>query len=236
MNGSPPRAVFFDLDDTLIAHTETPRASWQEVFVLYSSRFDALLREKLLAAIFEYSQWFWSDQVRHKRGRQDLRSARREIVAGAFLAQKIDDPLLSVALADSFSIRREAAIGLFPHVIETLHCLRDQGLKLGLITNGESKGQRYKIDKFGLAPLFDVIQIEEEVGLGKPEPGVYELALRSFQLGPSDAWMVGDNLVWDIEAAQRTGLFAVWVDYDRQGLPADSRILPDRIIHSLLEL
>jgi len=236
MNGSYPPAVFFDLDDTLIAHTESPQASWQQVFDLYSAQFDSPARDRTLAAILEYSGWFWSDSFRHKRGRQDLRKARREIVSGAFLALQIDDSQLSITLADSFSDRREAAIGLFPHVIETLNCLRDQGLKLGLVTNGDSKGQRFKIDKFSLAPFFDAIQIEEEVGMGKPEPGVYELALRTLQVGPSEAWMVGDNLVWDIEAAQQAGLHAVWADYDRKGLPADSRILPDRTIHSLLEL
>jgi len=236
MNGSYPPAVFFDLDDTLIAHSESPPASWQQVFDSYSAQFDGPARERTLAAILEYSGWFWSDPLRHRRGRMDLRKARREIVSGAFLALKIDDSPLSNRLADSFSDRREVAIGLFPHVIQTLNCLREQGLKLGLVTNGESKGQRYKIDKFSLAHFFDTIQIEEEVGMGKPEPGVYELALRTLQVGPSEAWMVGDNLVWDIEAAQHAGLHAVWADYDRKGLPVDSRILPDRIIHSLSEL
>jgi len=236
MNGSYPPAVFFDLDDTLIAHTESSQASWQQVFDIFSAQFDGPARERTLAAILEFSVWFWSDSLRHKRGRQDLRSARREIVTGAFHGLKIDDPPLSIRLADAFSDRREAAIGLFPNVIQTLNCLRQQGLKLGLVTNGDSKGQRYKIDKFGLAPFFDAIQIEEEVGMGKPEPGVYELALRTLQIGPSEAWMVGDNLVWDIEAAQQAGLHAVWADYDRKGLPADSLIHPDRTIHSLSEL
>ncbi len=115
-------------------------------------------------------------------------------------------------------------------------CLRDLGIKIGLVTNGESKGQRYKIDRFGLAALFDLILIEEEAGLGKPEAGVYEMALQKLAVAPEEAWMIGDNLIWDIEASQKAGLKAVWMDRAGQGLPADTGIQPDRIIRSLAEL
>ncbi len=47
---------------------------------------------------------------------------------------------------------------------------------------------------------------------------------------------MGDNLEWDIAAPQRLGLYAVWVDHSRAGLPADAGVQPDRIIHSLTEL
>jgi hypothetical protein len=48
-----------------------------------------------------------------------------------------------------------------------------------LLTNGGSKGQRLKIDRFDLAPLFDAILIEGEVGFGKPDPRIYTKALEA---------------------------------------------------------
>jgi putative hydrolase of the HAD superfamily len=236
MNASLPKAIIFDLDDTLITQTETSETSWREIFDLYAAHFEASNRQKTLEAILKSVRWFWSDPTRHKRGRLDLRKARREIVAGVFLAQKIDNPFLVVMLADSLSARREGAVALFPDVITTLTCLRGLGLKLGLVTNGESKGQRDKIDRFGLAALFDLIQIEEEAGIGKPEAGVYEMVLQKLAIVPEEAWMIGDNLIWDIEAAQKAGLKAVWIDRAGKGLPADTGIQPDRIIRSLAEL
>jgi putative hydrolase of the HAD superfamily len=51
-----------------------------------------------------------------------------------------------------------------------------------------------------------------------------------------DAWMVGDNLEWEVEIPQRLGIYAVWVDVIGAGLPPDSPIRPDRIIRTLAEL
>ncbi|MBC8060087.1 MAG: hypothetical protein H7Y18_05420 [Clostridiaceae bacterium] len=51
-----------------------------------------------------------------------------------------------------------------------------------------------------------------------------------------EVWMVGDNLVWDIEAPKKAGIFAVWNDYRRKELPKGSIIILDRIINDISEL
>ena len=48
--------------------------------------------------------------------------------------------------------------------------------------------------------------------------------------------MVGDNLEWEVAAPQRLGMFGVWHDHLKVGLPADSPHKPDRIIQSLPEI
>ena len=48
--------------------------------------------------------------------------------------------------------------------------------------------------------------------------------------------MVGDNLRLDIQPANELGIYTVWVDYDKKGLPADSPVVPASIINSLREL
>jgi putative hydrolase of the HAD superfamily len=53
---------------------------------------------------------------------------------------------------------------------------------------------------------------------------------------PGETWMVGDNLEWEIAAPQRLGIYAVWFDAYRIGLPPNCAVQPDRIIHSLPEL
>jgi FMN phosphatase YigB (HAD superfamily) len=47
---------------------------------------------------------------------------------------------------------------------------------------------------------------------------------------------VGDNLEWEVEAPQRLGIYAIWIDVHGDGLPEGSTIKPDRIIRSLTEL
>ena len=46
--------------------------------------------------------------------------------------------------------------------------------------------------------------------------------------------MVGDDLARDVQAAQRLGIFAIWVDAAGSGLPENSAVRPDRIIRSLV--
>ena len=57
--------------------------------------------------------------------------------------------------------------------------------------------------------LFDYIGIEGEVGVGKPDPQAYLLALSALGAQPSMTWMIGDNVEWDVAAPQRLGMQAV---------------------------
>jgi putative hydrolase of the HAD superfamily len=117
-----------------------------------------------------------------------------------------------------------------------VRALRARGVKLALITNGEAREQRRKITRFDLAPLFDCVIVEGEFGAGKPDPAVYAHALDSLGATPDQAWMVGDNLEWEVAVPKQLGLYTVWVDFAQQGLPPDALAQPDRIIHNLAEL
>jgi putative hydrolase of the HAD superfamily len=123
-----------------------------------------------------------------------------------------------------------------PGSIDALRAVRAKGVRTGLLTNGSGEFQRRKIRRFELEPLLDVIVIEGEFGVGKPDERVFRHALASLSVQPSDAWMVGDNLRADIEPALRLGIHAIWVDPEGGGLPADAPVRPDRTIRSLSEL
>ena len=125
---------------------------------------------------------------------------------------------------------------LFDGALHTLRTLKNEGVTMALITNGAEEKQRRKIERFDLAPYFQTILIEGEVGFGKPEAAVYNLALDAMNLSPTEVWFVGDNLEWDVAAPQRLGIFSIWNDYRHQGLPASAVTIPDRIIHSISEL
>jgi putative hydrolase of the HAD superfamily len=105
-----------------------------------------------------------------------------------------------------------------------------------MITNGDSHGQRRKIERFDLAKHFAYIGIEGEAGVGKPHPEAYRRALRAVGCAPGDAWMVGDNLDWDVIGAQQLGLRVVWIDRRRRGLPDGSTARPDHVAARVTEL
>ena len=198
-----PKAILLDLDDTILALSANVDLCWQRICERFAPRIEGLTPEQLFAAITESRDWFWRDPERHRRGRLDLDKARREIVSAAFLRLNIDAPVLANEMADVYTVQREETVQLFPGAIDTLHHLRAQGIRLALITNGNAEGQRRKIDKFGLASLFDCILIEGEFGLGKPAERVYLHVLKQLNVKPEETWMIGDNLVWDVAAPQR---------------------------------
>jgi putative hydrolase of the HAD superfamily len=127
-------------------------------------------------------------------------------------------------------------MALFPGAVAALEQLRQQGTRLALVTNGDRRHQRRKIDDNGIARFFEVVVIEGEFGVGKPDSAVYRQALRALGAAPTEAWMVGDHLVFDVDAPQQLGLRGVWMDRGGRGLPADSAVRPHRIIRSLDEL
>jgi len=231
-----PKAILLDLDDTILAFSDSADPCWRRVCEKFAPQIEGLTAGDLFSAIEESRSWFWEDPERHRRGRLDLDKARREIVVGAFLRLNINAQDLAIGIADSYTSEREETVQPFPGAIDTLHHLTDQGILLGLITNGNAASQRRKIDQFGLGPYFDVILIEGEFGVGKPDERVYLHVLEQLNVKPEEAWMIGDNLEWDVEAPQRLGIFSIWVDFEGKGLPESSRVCPDRIIQSLTEL
>lgn len=78
---------------------------------------------------------------------------------------------------------------------------------LGLISNAWS-GLREVLRRLGLLDLFDVVVISAEVGLLKPDPRIYRLALERLQVPPPMAAFV-DDLPENVEAARALGLYGI---------------------------
>jgi len=158
------------------------------------------------------------------------------ITAQALTSLDRGDDMLAAAIAEDFADRRWERLTLFPGVTAALETLRARGVPMALVTNGDTKHQRRKIAQHDLERFFDVIVIEGEMGVGKPESVVYRYALSRLKIKAEEAWMVGDNLEWDVVAPQRLGLRGVWVDGPGRGLPKPCEVSPHRIIRLFPEL
>jgi putative hydrolase of the HAD superfamily len=78
--------------------------------------------------------------------------------------------------------------------------------------------------------------IEGEVGFGKPDRRVYELALDRLAVSPAEVWMAGDNLEWDVVQPKKLGIFAIWINPSGDGNSKLGAVRPDRIVRTLSEL
>jgi putative hydrolase of the HAD superfamily len=233
---SLPRAVLLDLDDTILDDTGGVITSWREACLAHCAAMNGLDPEAVFQAIDRIREWYWSDPERHRVGRLDLSWARGEVVRLALADIGVDDALLAKAIGDTYHALRDRGIRPFEDAVATVQWLREQRCKLALLTNGASRGQRDKIERFNLAPLFDAILIEGEVGFGKPDSRIYTRALHALDVDASQAWMVGDNLEWDVDGPQRQGIAGIWIDARGSGVPVGHAVRPDRIIGRLADL
>ena len=231
-----PKGVLLDLDDTILSFNAYVDHCWRKVSRSFSEHHGGPPVPELLAAIDKARKWYWSDLERHRQGRLKLDVARREVVAMALEQLGIDDRSLAVELADSYGKEIDRHARPFPGAIDTIKQFREKKIKLALLTNGSKEFQRRKIDRFELEPLFDHIVIEGEFGVGKPDDRIFKHALGLLKLKASDVWMVGDDLDRDIAGAQKAGIYSIWVDWQKKGLPESSPVRPDRIVSSIAEL
>jgi putative hydrolase of the HAD superfamily len=236
-----PKAILFDLDDTIISAYGRPELAWAAVVEEFAGELGPLPQAAVVEAIGAAAAAFWADPERHRIWRLQLRAARREIVAGGFArlsraGRDLPSRDVQHRLADRFSAYRDEQMHIFPDAHATIDALRSRGVKLALITNGDGEGQRAKILRFELTHRFDHIQIEGEHGFGKPEERAYRHAMAALGVAPSDTWIVGDNLEWEVIAPQKLGVHAIWYDPHGDGVPAGHTAKPDRIIRTLGEL
>jgi len=230
-----PKGILFDLDDTILAFDAVANPAWREVCARFSGKNGLPDAESLFNAIRDVRRWYWSDKDRHKNGRNDLDNTRRKIVCLALEKLGVGTMSLGFEIADAYTTRSEVMVDFFPGAKETLESLKSKNIALALVTNGSKEKQRAKIERFGLERFFKVIIIEGELGHGKPEPVFFQRALKGLNLNAEKVWCVGDNLEWDVAAPQSLGIYSIWHDSRKIGLPAACPIRPDRIIHNISE-
>jgi HAD superfamily hydrolase (TIGR01549 family) len=98
---------------------------------------------------------------------------------------------------------------LYADAIPCLEELRAR-YRLGVIANQPGE-VRTAMHRDGLDPFFEVWGVSDELGVGKPDPALFELAVKAADVAPDAGVMVGDRLDYDIRPAKEVGLHAIWM-------------------------
>ncbi|WNQ12283.1 HAD family hydrolase [Paenibacillus aurantius] len=226
------------MDDTILSfdHGLDLDACWMAACVTHLAGMEAGMIEQAVMTIKRQAKEYWSDAERHRTGRLDLPKARKEIIEAALHELKYPNLKCAARIATDYGAARDLLVTLFPGAVETIQQIKTMGIPVALITNGASLPQREKINKFALGSLFEHIFIEEEFGIGKPEPAIYQHVMDLLGTAPEETWMVGDNYEWEVAAPQKLGMKGIWVDHKgvhgTQTLP----VPPYRSIRALPEL
>lgn len=99
----------------------------------------------------------------------------------------------------------------FPFTKPMLTTLREMGIRVSLITNGQPEIQHRKIELLNLQNEFEHILVGGDFGIGKPEPSIFLEMARLMDLQPNEMLYVGDHPKSDIFGSRNAGYTPVWV-------------------------
>ncbi len=213
------RACVFDAYGTLFDLASAARGC-ADVLGDQAAPLTALWREKQL----QYT-WLLAAQRRHA----DFGHVTSGALDFALETLRIDSPGLRERL-----LKLYLTLDVFPDAPEVLRRLKAAGLRLAILSNGTPAMLRAAVAGAKLNGLFDAVLSVEEVGVYKPHPKVYRLAVDRLGL-PASAIAFQSSNAWDAYAASAFGMLVVWCNrygQRRERLPG----APDREVKSLSDL
>ena len=125
---------------------------------------------------------------------------------------------------------------IHPYTIKVVTALSAR-FHLGIIAN-QMPGTKERLKEWGLRPYFSVVASSDEIGIEKPEPGLFIAALEMADCKEEEAVMIGDRLDNDIVPAAKIGMKTIWVKqgYGGLGNPDLLEKKPDLIVDTVEEL
>ncbi len=211
MKSSRIRAIFFDAGNTLLYPRldERARDLTEAGFPARVEDFHAAER----AAKQKLDQWLWP-QIRQGEVPRTIDhyywGEYLTILMGLIGAPETEHARLIRMLADGFRDIRTWSV-VVPGTHQFLESVKDAGYFLGVISNsvGTLEGQ---LENTGLRGYFQAIFDSAIVGVEKPHPEIFQMALASAKVAANEAVFVGDTNATDIGGAQLAGLHGVLID------------------------
>ena len=195
---------------------------------------DASYVRALLAGLLDLAGGVDEEKFRevYERQRQRQLGSLRQALTDQFLGGGDRDRLTKAAAAHW----RYGPEDLHDDVLPVIELLAGR-YRLGVVANQRSQ-VRQALERDGVAPFLDVWAISDDVGAEKPDPRIFQHALRSAGVPARDAVHIGNRLDTDVRGAQRVGLRTVWLL--RGEAPSSPTIAqrdePDAVIASIEEL
>jgi putative hydrolase of the HAD superfamily len=220
-----PKAILFDLDDTLwpiapvIIQAEETLHAWLATHApRVAQRFTIeMLRQARLTLL-----------ARKPEFQYDLGALRRAGLVEAFAAAGEDGAKVEQAMTEFFAARN--AVIPFDDVLPGLLRLKGRVL-VGSISNGNAD-----LQTIGLSNHFKISIAAHQLGCAKPDAAIFHAACDKLGVAPEDAVYVGDDVLLDVQGAQRAGMRAVWMNRTGSTAHLEHEVVPDAIVRDFHEL
>ncbi|HMU06823.1 MAG TPA: YjjG family noncanonical pyrimidine nucleotidase [Kaistella sp.] len=224
------RHIFFDLDNTLWDHRKNAYLTLKEIYKRenvqekYNLDFEDFHRE-----YFTINERLWA-QIRD--GEIDKEYLRKHRFYDSFLFFGIDDYDLAQVFEQNFLDEILNYNDLVEGAFELLEYLSEKGYTLHILSNGFKEVTYRKCELSGIQNYFKTITSADELNVRKPQPEIYEYALKKANAKKEESIMIGDDWIADVEGALSFGIDAVFFDVFKDNFGNDEV----KVIRELKEL
>ncbi|WP_461752451.1 HAD family hydrolase [Methanocorpusculum sp.] len=106
-----------------------------------------------------------------------------------------------------------ACISLFDGMNEVLKALKTNGVKLAIISNADPEETERRLNTMHIMPYFDAVVTPDTFGIKKPNPLVFEKTLELLGVSAEEAVMIGDKKDRDVFPPRELNIFAIHAVY-----------------------
>lgn len=208
------KAIIFDLDETLYDYKNADQISYDQV--------KKYLAKKKACTVTEISPFISKAKELVKKTLSSHTSSHNRILYFQKLVEILNLPyneadkinkLYWETFYDSIS-SREGVVELFDY-------LKEQKIKIAILTNFTTDYQFEKLKKLNLLKYIDVLVTSEEIGVEKPDRRIFQTVINKLNLLPNQLLMVGDDFVSDIEGAIQSKIYAAHFNSEKIAIGSD---------------
>ena len=221
------KAVFIDWDDTIGDFIGAAKMALQEMYEKYNLNDYFASLEEFVSLYKPHNLELWDKYGKDQVTKEYLSFDRFffPLMHGSRVGERLKAKgerqgvaALTEQLSEDFLNMTTARFSLLPGAEELVRYLAAK-YPLTVVTNGFVEVQYEKFDKSGLRDCFAHIVLSEEVGCQKPNPRIFEEALRMNGLQAEDVVMIGDSWNSDIQGAINAGIDQIWIRKSKDPLP-----------------
>ncbi len=235
------KAVIFDLDDTLIDWSKATK-SWPEISRHHMGNIYTYLAKKAYnLPDRDTFLTIYRDII--IRSWAEAKKTGKSVNFNRALLDTLDSCDITIAdgeldmMLQAYDWQPVAGIEPYADTLPVLHSLKEQGYKIGLITNAMQPIWMRDIElrAYGILEYLDARVTSGDVGYIKPHPFIYWQVLETLAVEPQQAVFVGDRPANDIAGANEAGLVSVWINPPHLELELNG-VVPDYEVTELAQL
>ncbi len=203
-----PKAILFDLGDTIIQYSDFNPSRGNKELLKYCKHANSDLENEIDSLGIELSKY-----INLKRDETNLEHSCQSFQRLLFSLINVEldlTPLEMELIFNKHAFTRRIMHGF----IEFLDFLREKDIRIAILSNSSFSGKALEVEihELSIPHNFEFIVSTSEYCLRKPDPRIFKVCLNKLNLEKDEVWYVGNKLEYDILGANNAGMKAIWLN------------------------